>query len=53
MNLVKDRIYLANLSPTKGVEPGKTRPVVIIQKQETLSSYPMALVAITSKTNTP
>ncbi len=24
-------IWLANLNPTKGTEPGKTRPVVIIQ----------------------
>ncbi len=45
MDLVRGGIYLAKLSPTKGVEPGKTRPVVIIQRQEILNIYPTVLVA--------
>jgi mRNA interferase MazF len=45
MDLVRGGIYLAKLSPTKGVEPGKTRLVVIIQRQEILSIYPTVLVA--------
>ena len=44
MDLVRGGIYLAKLSPTKGVEPGKTRPVVVIQRQEILGSYPTVLV---------
>jgi len=45
MDLVRGGIYLAKLSPTKGVEPGKTRPVVVIQRQEILGNYPTVLVA--------
>jgi len=45
MDLIRGGIYLAKLSPTKGKEPGKTRPVVIIQRQEVLGNYPTALVA--------
>jgi len=45
MDLVRGGIYLAKLSPTKGAEPGKTRPVVIIQRQEILGNYPTVLVA--------
>ncbi len=45
MDLVRGGIYLAKLSPTKGVEPDKTRPVVVIQRQEILGNYPTVLVA--------
>ena len=31
MKIKQYDIWLANLNPTKGTEPGKTRPVVIIQ----------------------
>jgi mRNA interferase MazF len=31
MRIKQYDIWLANLNPTKGTEPGKTRPVVIIQ----------------------
>lgn len=31
MKIKQFDIWLANLNPTKGTEPGKTRPVVIIQ----------------------
>jgi len=30
MDLIRGGIYLAKLSPSKGAEPGKTRPVVIV-----------------------
>jgi len=45
MDLIRGGIYLAKLSPAKGAEPGKTRPVVIIQRQEILGNYPTVLIA--------
>jgi len=45
MDLIRGGIYLAKLSRAKGVEAGKTRPVVIIQRQEILGNYPTVLVA--------
>jgi mRNA interferase MazF len=45
MELIRGGIYLAKLSPSKGKEPGKTRPVVIIQRQEILGNYPTVIVA--------
>ena len=38
-------IWLANLNPTKGTEPGKTRPVLIIQDQILLDiQHPSTLI---------
>lgn len=38
-------IWLANLNPGKGTEPGKTRPVLIIQNQALLDvEHPSSLV---------
>lgn len=38
-------IWLANLNPRRGTEPGKTRPVLIIQNQVLLDiSHPSTLV---------
>lgn len=31
MNIRRGTLYLANLSPRTGTEPGKTRPVLVIQ----------------------
>ena len=31
MNLRRDRLYLADFNPRRGTEPGKTRPVLVIQ----------------------
>src|SRR5258708_3090294 len=31
MNIRKFHIYLANLDPPYGTEPGKTRPVIVVQ----------------------
>lgn len=39
-------IWLANLNPTKGTEPGKTRPVLILQNQSLLDVFhPSTLIA--------
>lgn len=38
-------IWLVNLNPGKGVEPGKTRPVLILQDQALLDvSHPSTLI---------
>lgn len=38
-------IWLANLNPGKGTEPGKTRPVLIIQSQALLDAeHPSTLI---------
>ena len=41
----RGEIWLANLNPGKGTEPGKTRPVLIIQCQDLLDvSHPSTLI---------
>jgi len=45
MNLVRGGVYLAKLGPTTGLAASKTRPVVIIQRQEIIGNYPTVLVA--------
>ena len=43
--LNKGEIWLAHLNPSKGTEPGKTRPVLIIQDQALLDvNHPSTLV---------
>jgi mRNA interferase MazF len=38
-------IWLANLNPSKGTEPGKTRPVLIVQNQALLDvDHPSSLI---------
>lgn len=38
-------VWLANLNPTRGTEPGKTRPVLIIQNQVLLDiDHPSTLI---------
>jgi mRNA interferase MazF len=38
-------VWLANLNPTKGTEPGKTRPVLILQNQTLLDvKHPSTLI---------
>jgi mRNA interferase MazF len=38
-------IWLANLNPSKGTEPGKTRPVLILQNQILLNiNHPSTLI---------
>ena len=41
----RGEIWLANLSPGRGTEPGKTRPVLIVQSQALLEvDHPSTLV---------
>ena len=43
--LKRGEIYLANLNPGKGTEPGKTRPVLILQSQDLLDiEHPSTLI---------
>jgi len=43
--LKQGEIWLANLNPSKGTEPGKTRPVLIIQNQALLDiAHPSTLI---------
>jgi mRNA interferase MazF len=40
-------IWLANLNPQKGTEPGKTRPVLILQDQALLdASHPSTIIIL-------
>jgi len=41
----RGEIYLANLNPGKGTEPGKTRPVLIVQDQSLIDTeHPSTLI---------
>jgi mRNA interferase MazF len=41
----RGEIWLANLNPRRGTEPGKTRPVLIVQSQALLdASHPSTLI---------
>jgi len=52
MKVNQYEIWLANLNPSKGVEPGKTRPVVVIQTNLLNEIHPSTIVCpITSKVN--
>ena len=52
MKIKQHDIWLANLYPSKGTEPGKTRPVVIIQTDLLNEFHPSTLICpITSKVN--
>ncbi len=44
MKINKYEIWLANLNPSKGVEPGKTRPVVVIQSDLLNGLHPSTIV---------
>lgn len=44
-NLKKGEVWLANLDPSKGTEPGKTKPVLILQDQVLLDiAHPSTLI---------
>ncbi len=44
-NLRRGEVWLANLNPRRGTEPGKTRPVLIVQAQALLDAgHPSTLV---------
>ncbi len=41
----RGEVWLANLDPRRGTEPGKTRPVLIVQSQALLAAnHPSALI---------
>ena len=41
----RGEVWLANLDPTRGTEPGKTRPVLIVQAQALLDAgHPSTLI---------
>jgi mRNA interferase MazF len=44
-------IWLANLNPVKGTEPGKTRPVLILQDQALLDAEHPSTIIIPLTTN--
>jgi mRNA interferase MazF len=44
MEIRKWNVYLADLSPRFGTEPGKTRPVVVVQTDLLNNCHPSAIV---------
>ena len=44
MQIKQYDIWLANLNPAKGTEPGKTRPVVIVQTNLLNSVHPSSII---------
>jgi len=51
MVIKKWEVWLANLDPHMGTEPGKTRPVVVVQTDMLNSSHPSTIICpVTSKT---
>lgn len=52
MKIKQYEIWLADLNPAKGTEPGKTRPVVIVQSNLLNDIHPSSIICpITSKVN--
>jgi len=47
----RGEIWLANLSPRRGTEPGKTRPVLIIQAQALIDAGHPSTVVVPLTTN--
>lgn len=51
MEIKKWRVYVANLNPRMGTEPGKVRPVVVVQTDLLNGVHPSTVVCpITAKT---
>ena len=51
MEIKKWRVYVANLHPRRGTEPGKVRPVVVVQTDLLNGTHPSTVVCpLTSKT---
>lgn len=44
MKIIKFHVYLADLNPKMGTEPGKTRPVVVIQTDLLNNTHPSTLI---------
>ena len=52
MEIKQFEIWLADLNPSRGTEPGKTRPVVVIQTDLLNETHPSTIICpITSKVN--
>jgi mRNA interferase MazF len=52
MDIKQFEIWLADLNPSRGTEPGKTRPVVVIQTDLLNDTHPSTIICpITSKVN--
>ena len=50
-NLKNGEIWLANLNPSKGTEPGKTRPVLVLQDQVLLDVQHPSTIIVPLTTN--
>lgn len=51
MEIEKWRVYLANLDPRRGTEPGKVRPVVVVQTDLLNGIHPSTVVCpLTTRT---
>jgi mRNA interferase MazF len=50
-DIERGTIWLANLNPQKGTEPGKTRPVLILQDQALLDAGHPSTIVIPLTTN--
>jgi len=52
MKINQYEVWLANLSPSRGTEPGKTRPVIVVQTNLMNAAHPSTLICpITSQIN--
>lgn len=52
MEIKQFDIWLADLNPARGTEPGKTRPVVVVQTDLLNETHPSTIICpITSKVN--
>lgn len=47
----RGEIWLANLDPKRGTEPGKTRPVLIVQSQALLDAHHPSTLIVPLTTN--
>lgn len=50
-NFENGEVWLANLNPSKGAEPGKTRPVLILQDQVLLDIQHPSTIIVPLTTN--
>jgi mRNA interferase MazF len=50
-DIERGTIWLANLNPQKGTEPGKTRPVLVLQDQALLDAGHPSTIVIPLTTN--
>lgn len=48
MEIKKWHVYLADLNPRRGTEPGKTRPVVVVQTDLLNSTHPSTIICPTT-----